>query len=105
VGLEHEIGSLEIGKKADIVLMHVDQAHQVPLHRLPSVLVYQSYGTEVDTVIIDGQVRLEGRRVAGMSGEAERSLLEDAQAASDRIVHEAGMDGIAGRGWSSISPV
>jgi cytosine/adenosine deaminase-related metal-dependent hydrolase len=105
VGLEHEIGSLEVGKKADIVLIHVDGAHQTPRHSLASTLVYQSNGTEVDTVIVDGRILLDGRLVPGMSVADERALISSAQAASERIVREAGMDRLRDRGWVSLRAV
>jgi cytosine/adenosine deaminase-related metal-dependent hydrolase len=95
VGLQDQIGSLEPGKKADLVLLDLAHANLVPRHSLASVLVYQAYGTEVDTVIVDGRVLLQGRRVTWLAPDEERELLAGAQAASERIAAEARLSGFA----------
>jgi atrazine chlorohydrolase/5-methylthioadenosine/S-adenosylhomocysteine deaminase/melamine deaminase len=91
VGLEDRIGSLEPGKKADLVLVDLARANMVPCHSVASALVYQADGTEVDTVVVDGRVLLEGRRASWLEPDQERALLADAQAASERIAADAGM--------------
>jgi 5-methylthioadenosine/S-adenosylhomocysteine deaminase len=63
----------------------------VPCHRVASALVYQADGTEVDTVVVDGRVLLEGRRATWLEPGEEPALLAEAQAASERIAAEAGM--------------
>ncbi|HXV42798.1 MAG TPA: amidohydrolase, partial [Anaerolineae bacterium] len=47
------IGSLEVGKKADLVLVDLDSPFSMPVHKLPSALVYSVGAGQVDTVIID----------------------------------------------------
>jgi cytosine/adenosine deaminase-related metal-dependent hydrolase len=91
VGLEGSVGSLEPGKKADLVLLELARANMVPCHRVASALVYQADGTEVDTVVVDGRVLLEGRRATWLEPGEEPALLAEAQAASERIAAEAGM--------------
>lgn len=63
LGLDGEIGTLETGKKADIVLWNLNQAHLWPPHSLQAHLVYSASRADVDTVIVDGQVLMRGRRV------------------------------------------
>jgi cytosine/adenosine deaminase-related metal-dependent hydrolase len=101
VGLVDVIGSLERGKKADLALLDLSPANMVPCHDVASALVYQAYGTEVDTVVVDGRTLLEGRRLVGMAPDEERELLAKAQAASERIAAEARLTGP--RRWSRRS--
>ncbi len=102
VGLADVIGSVERGKKADLVLLDLAHANLVPRHNLASVLVYQAYGTEVDTVIVDGRTLLEGRRVTAMAPGEERELLATAQVASEHVATEARLAGFPDRGWRSV---
>ncbi len=61
LGLEHEIGSLEVGKKADLVVIDLDRLHTTPAINPVSTLVYAATGGEVDTVVVDGpDCRLPG---------------------------------------------
>ncbi len=63
MGMEKEIGSLEPGKRADVILVRMDAPHQTPLYDVPSQLVYATKASDVDTVIINGKVVMEGRKV------------------------------------------
>lgn len=56
-----EIGSLEVGKKADIILIDLDKPHLYPRYNLISSVAYSTQGSDVDTVIIDGKVIMEKR--------------------------------------------
>lgn len=53
LGLEDEIGSLEIGKKADMILIDLSKPHLKPLHDVFAGLVYSARGSDVDMVIVD----------------------------------------------------
>lgn len=57
--LEDEIGSLTVGKKADIVILDLDRPQMMPQNNLVSSLCYSANGSEVETVIIDGKLVLE----------------------------------------------
>jgi len=63
LGLQNEIGSIEAGKKADIVLLNMDKPHLVPLYDVYSHLVYAVNGSDVDTVLINGKVVLESGKM------------------------------------------
>jgi atrazine chlorohydrolase/5-methylthioadenosine/S-adenosylhomocysteine deaminase/melamine deaminase len=102
VGLEREIGSIEKGKKADFILLDLRHPQNVPVFSIPSVLVYQAYGNEVDTVVVNGRVLMEGRRLVMLGPEAERELLDEVQSAAEAIVERAGMQSIRDRGWRSF---
>lgn len=64
LGLEDEIGSIEIGKRADVIVVRHDAVHQAPGPDPYSTLVYATRGTDVRTTIVDGEVLVdEGRPV------------------------------------------
>lgn len=60
LGLEHEIGSLEAGKKADITIVDMEKPHIAPVHDPIASLVYCANCSDVEAVIIDGKVVMEG---------------------------------------------
>jgi cytosine/adenosine deaminase-related metal-dependent hydrolase len=63
LGLDKEIGSLEPGKKADVVLFDADMPQWQPLYCEPYNLVYSAAGDSADTVIVDGKIVMEHRQV------------------------------------------
>jgi len=65
IGLEKELGSVEIGKRADIVLVDLRDPNLIPIHRKETVvsdLVYSANGQNVDTTIVDGEPLMINRR-------------------------------------------
>jgi 5-methylthioadenosine/S-adenosylhomocysteine deaminase len=60
--LDHEIGSLERGKKADLIVIDLDRPHLQPYYGGYAALVYYARATDVVTSVIDGEVVLEGGR-------------------------------------------
>jgi 5-methylthioadenosine/S-adenosylhomocysteine deaminase len=89
LGLEQEIGSLEIGKRADVILVDLFKPHMVPanmpLYRLTNFAV----GSDVDTTIVAGEVLMEGRRLAGHIDEPK--ILEDAERQAALLLERAGL--------------
>jgi cytosine/adenosine deaminase-related metal-dependent hydrolase len=63
LGMANEIGSLEPGKKADLVLFDADTPEWQPLYCEPYNLVYSASGGTADTVIVDGRIVMEHREV------------------------------------------
>jgi 5-methylthioadenosine/S-adenosylhomocysteine deaminase len=63
LGMERLTGSLEVGKKADIIILDLDKPHLTPVYNEYSHLAYAAGGADVDTVIIDGKVVMENRRL------------------------------------------
>jgi 5-methylthioadenosine/S-adenosylhomocysteine deaminase len=88
LGLEDEIGSIEPGKRADLVLVNLQTPHTTPAHRVVPSLVYNACGVDVDTVIIDGKVVVEGGEVKTVDEEA---VIEKAQEIADSLVERAGI--------------
>ncbi len=63
VKLDHLIGSLEVGKRADVVVVGLDHTHLTPLYDPLSHLAYAARGSDVRTVVIDGRVVLDEGRI------------------------------------------
>lgn len=66
LGLEKEIGSIKVGKKADLAMLDLNTPSLTPRNNLIAGLSYSANGSEVDTVIINGQVTMEGRKILTM---------------------------------------
>lgn len=63
LGLEKEIGSIEAGKKADLAILDLNTPSLTPRNNLIAGLSYSANGSEVDTVIINGQITMENRKI------------------------------------------
>ena len=87
LNLDATIGSLEVGKRADIILMDFDQPHLTPLHNVVSHLVYAAKASDVDTVIIDGQIRVRSGEVLSLDSER---VLREAQTRALELASLAG---------------
>ena len=61
--LEKEIGTIEIGKRADLVVVDLDALHQTPSYNVHSTLVYSTKASDVRTVVINGRVVMRDRRL------------------------------------------
>ncbi len=61
LGLDEEIGSLEINKKADIVVVDTKAPHMTPLYNPYSALVYSAYASDIRHNIIDGKIIMKDR--------------------------------------------
>jgi len=61
LGLDDRLGSLEVGKRGDIIILDLDVPHMVPMYNVTSHLVYAAHSSDVRTVIIDGRVVMRDR--------------------------------------------
>ena len=61
LGQEASLGSLEVGKKADLIAIDTQQSHLQPLHDPVAAVVYGATGTDVSHVMIDGQLILQDK--------------------------------------------
>jgi 5-methylthioadenosine/S-adenosylhomocysteine deaminase len=98
VGLEDEIGSIEIGKKADIIVIDYETAFMTPIHHPVSAIVYSGLGNEVSSVMIDGKFIMRDGIVKSVD---ERAILRDAQKHADDLARRAGSDRFKNRTWGS----
>jgi 5-methylthioadenosine/S-adenosylhomocysteine deaminase len=88
--LDKEIGSLEKGKRADILIIDRDTLNQIPLYNLYSDLVYATKASDVESVIINGRIVMRNRRLLTLN---ETSVKNDARAFRDRILKSLGTTG------------
>lgn len=63
LGLDGLIGSLEVGKRADLILVDVKRPHLTPLHNPYAALVYSARGSDVSKVIVDGRIIMDEREI------------------------------------------
>jgi 5-methylthioadenosine/S-adenosylhomocysteine deaminase len=92
-----DFGSLEPGKRADVLVFDPLHAKSIPVHDPVSTLVYSSGEVNVRTVIVGGRVVLENRRITGMD---EDAILREAQAVAEELAQVAGTrQRLAGR-WT-----
>ena len=86
VGLGEQVGSLEVGKKADIILVDFHQAHISPMNRhydLVTNLVYNAHGSDVRAVIVGGKVVVENGEIKTID---EGEAIEDVNRRSERAL-------------------
>lgn len=88
LGLDDEIGSLEPGKRADLILVNLRAPHLTPGNMPLYRLVCFAVGSDVDTVIVGGETRMRGRRVAGVD---EGDVMEAAEREAALAVERAGL--------------
>jgi 5-methylthioadenosine/S-adenosylhomocysteine deaminase len=82
LGLDRAIGSLEAGKRADLITVSMDSAHETPMYDPISHLVYVTRGDDVRTTIVDGKILMRDRRVTTLDA---ASVLDDARRLAERV--------------------
>jgi len=85
LGLSEQIGSLEIGKKADVILVDLKRIHNLPAQNIYSQLVYSTKSEDVRTVIIDGKIVMRDRELLTIS---EDEILQICQEEAMRILQK-----------------
>lgn len=88
MGLENEIGSLEEGKKADMVIVDLDKWHTRPISAASpyAQLVYQATASDVCATIVDGRILVQDGTILGLnSGELKRKIEESLTRVKKRV--------------------
>jgi 5-methylthioadenosine/S-adenosylhomocysteine deaminase len=83
LGLENEIGSLEVGKRADLILLDTNKPHYFPRHNPVSSLAYSAQAADVKTVMVNGQVLLENYQLKTI--DVEETMREAERMAFDLV--------------------
>jgi 5-methylthioadenosine/S-adenosylhomocysteine deaminase len=99
IGLDDQIGSLEVGKRADIAIFDLDKAHATVGNRPLAALVFSAHGTDVDTVLVNGEVVVREGRLAF---EHEREVLSDARRLAGETIDRAGIRDRVERHWHPV---
>ena len=82
IGREGELGEIREGALADLILIDLKQPQFMPANNLISGLVYSAMGSEVDTVLVDGKVLMENRKVLTID---EDRVYEEVRRIADRL--------------------
>jgi 5-methylthioadenosine/S-adenosylhomocysteine deaminase len=89
VGLGNELGSIEVGRRADLVTIDLERVHLRPLLRgrhdnLAGLLAWCARGSDVDTVLVDGQVVVERGHLTTMR---EKDIIARVQVTAESVLH------------------
>jgi 5-methylthioadenosine/S-adenosylhomocysteine deaminase len=91
LGLEKEIGTLETGKRADLIAVNLNTLHATPYANDPvSALVYSAQTSDVQNVVIDGQLVMSDRKLLTLN---EESVLEETNRERSELMKRAGIGG------------
>ena len=83
LGLENEIGTLEPGKKADMIFIKTDKLHMCPANDVCANLVYSSNGADVESVMIDGKVIMQNRKMLNLD---EKQVMRQVKKIAKRLL-------------------
>ena len=87
--MEKEIGSLEAGKKADVILIGLDEPNAVPMYDVYAQIAYSLKGSDVQSVIIGGRVVMRDRKLLTID---EPRVLEKAREYGKSVKESLGME-------------
>ncbi|HZH32481.1 MAG TPA: 5'-deoxyadenosine deaminase [Pyrinomonadaceae bacterium] len=90
LGLERETGSLEPGKRADCIVVALEQLHLTPRPDIVSAIVYAAQAADVRSVVIDGRIVMRERELLTMS---EREVIDEAVEQAQQLFQRARLDG------------
>lgn len=77
MGLKDQIGTIEIGKKADIIVVDTNQPHMTPLYNPVSTIVYSANGGDVKDVIVNGKILMKDRKFITLD---QKTIMEKVKA-------------------------
>jgi cytosine/adenosine deaminase-related metal-dependent hydrolase len=101
LGLEKDIGSLEVGKKADVAVFNLRQPRLTPNWMIVHRLIYEAVGSDAETVIVDGKILMRDRKVLTSD---VAPVLDFAEREARALVKRAGLEAhLTDPGWGRIS--
>jgi len=86
MGLDSEIGSLEVGKRADLSVVRLDRLHSTPVKDVVSALVYSAEVEDVETVIIEGRLVMSDRKLLTID---EQKTIATAKLETEKLIEAA----------------
>ncbi|NIC00969.1 amidohydrolase family protein [Halobacterium sp. R2-5] len=89
LGLDDQIGSLKPGKRADLLLIDIDSPRHQPISNLPAALTNTVTAGDVETVVVDGELLVDGGTVKAMDVEAVQTTAEHER---ERLQQNAGWE-------------
>ena len=102
IGLGDLIGSLEPGKRADIAVFDLNRTHITVPNRPVSALVFSAHGTDVDSVLVNGEFRIRsGELVASVD---EQEVLSESRQRARGVIEKAGLAARVDDHWRTTNP-
>lgn len=83
LGMDDQIGSLEPGKKADMIFIKTDKLHMCPENDICANIVYSANGADVETVIIDGKIIMQNRKMINLD---EKQVMKQVKKIAKRLL-------------------
>lgn len=99
LGMADEIGSLEVGKRADLAIFDLHRPHIGMLHRPLSTFIAAGKGTDAKLVMVDGRVTYRDSRF--IHGPGHEAVAREAGMVSREIIEKAGLSGRLAPAWRS----
>lgn len=100
LGLDDKIGSLEVGKRADIAIFDLEKSHIAVGHRPVGALVFSSHGTDCDSLLVNGKFLMRNNELAFGR---EMEVLREAKKIADKMLTGAGLYERANVPWNKTS--
>jgi len=88
MGMESQVGSIEVGKKADLAFVDLRKPHLTPFRDIVSNIVYSAMGSDVDTVLADGRLLLRHGKALTLD---EEEIVGGAQRRQDELISRSGV--------------
>ena len=89
LGEQDALGTIEAGKRADVIVVRLNESHVTPRADLASTLVYATQSTDVDSVIIDGELVMQERKLLTID---EAQMIDEANAEQEALIERAGLN-------------
>jgi len=90
LGLQDDLGTIEVGKKADLSLIRLDHLHTSPRSEdVVSSIVYSAQASDVQSVVVDGRMLMNNRELLTLD---ERSIIEQANTQTNELLQRAGLN-------------
>lgn len=83
LGMEDEIGTIEVGKKADLIFIKTDKIHLCPDNDVCTNIVYSANGADVDSVMIDGNLIMQNRKMIHLN---EKEVMRQVKKIAKRLL-------------------
>ena len=96
MNMEKRVGSLEKGKRADLIMLDITRPEWIPHHNIISNIVQSSNGDTVDFMMVDGKILYEDRQIKSVD---ERDVLKAANQAGLAVAKRTGLDYFGKSPW------
>jgi 5-methylthioadenosine/S-adenosylhomocysteine deaminase len=87
LGLGDVCGTIEVGKRADLILLNMDAIHNQPMNNIYSQIVHCAKASDVQTVIVNGEILMRDHKLMRLD---ERKILADAKTANHDLMERVG---------------